>query len=117
MPEPSVRNKYMDRAVTLYVISHRQTVIDRGVGKIGRRASSALLESLEVEGDPLLDPDASKPLMLTTEFSTSTGNISSDYYKNLKWLLEVSMFNDVIDTRTWSYGLLWPPADYNKMVN
>lgn len=63
----------------------RQTVIDRGVGvTIGRRTSSALLESLkvkEVEGDPLLDPDALKSLIrllrlaqvitkiLTTEFS------------------------------------------------
>ncbi|KAL8239183.1 hypothetical protein R6Q59_015750 [Mikania micrantha] len=45
----------------------RQTVIDRGVGvTIGRRASSALLESMkvkEVEGDPLLDPDALKALI------------------------------------------------------
>ncbi|KAJ0858811.1 putative HECT domain, armadillo-like helical, HECT, E3 ligase catalytic domain-containing protein [Helianthus annuus] len=45
----------------------RQTVIDRGVGvTVGRRASSALLESLkvkEVEGDPLLDPDALKALI------------------------------------------------------
>ncbi|KAK1417994.1 hypothetical protein QVD17_27130 [Tagetes erecta] len=45
----------------------RQTVMDRGVGvSIGRRASSALLESLkvkEVEGDPLLDPDALKALI------------------------------------------------------
>ncbi|KAK9074252.1 hypothetical protein SSX86_006849 [Deinandra increscens subsp. villosa] len=45
----------------------RQAVIDRGVGvTIGRRASSALLESLkvkEVEGDPLLDPDALKALI------------------------------------------------------
>ncbi|PWA88758.1 HECT domain-containing protein [Artemisia annua] len=45
----------------------RQTVIDRGVGvTIGRRTSSALLESLkvkEVEGDPLLDPDALKSLI------------------------------------------------------
>ncbi|KAI3828362.1 hypothetical protein L1987_02463 [Smallanthus sonchifolius] len=45
----------------------RQTVIDRGVGvTIGRRASSAILESLkvkEVEGDPLLDPDALKALI------------------------------------------------------
>ena len=62
----------------------RQTVIDRGVGvTIGQRTSSALLESLkvkEVEGDPLLDPDALKSLIrllrlaqvitkiLTTEF-------------------------------------------------
>ncbi|GJY99025.1 retrovirus-related pol polyprotein LINE-1 [Tanacetum coccineum] len=118
----------------LFGNSHRQTVIDRGVGvTIGRRTSSALLESLkvkEVDGDPLLDPDASKPLMLTTEISTSTGKalfdgqlldvyftrsfykhilgvkvkyhdieaVDSGYYKNLKWLLEVSMFNDVIDT-------------------
>ncbi|XP_076889696.1 E3 ubiquitin-protein ligase UPL1-like [Bidens hawaiensis] len=45
----------------------RQTGIDRGVGvTIGRRASSALLESLkvkEVEGDPLLDHDALKALI------------------------------------------------------
>ncbi|KAI3703086.1 hypothetical protein L6452_28841 [Arctium lappa] len=45
----------------------RQTVIDRGVGvTIGRRTSSALLESLkmkEVEGEPLLDPDALKALI------------------------------------------------------
>ncbi|KAI3496711.1 hypothetical protein L1887_39084 [Cichorium endivia] len=45
----------------------RQTVIDRGVGvTIGRRTSSALLENLkvkEVEGDPLLDPDALKALI------------------------------------------------------
>ncbi|MFS7928960.1 putative HECT domain, ubiquitin interacting, UBA-like superfamily, armadillo-like helical [Helianthus anomalus] len=45
----------------------RQTVIDRGVGvTVGRRAPSALLESLkvkEVEGDPLLDPDALKALI------------------------------------------------------
>ncbi|KAJ0801926.1 putative HECT domain, ubiquitin interacting, UBA-like superfamily, armadillo-like helical [Helianthus annuus] len=45
----------------------RQTVIDRGVGvTIGRRASSAFLESLkvkEVEGDPLLDADALKALI------------------------------------------------------
>ena len=60
----------------------RQTVIDRGVGvTIGRRTSSALLESFKVEGDPLLDPDALKSLIrllrlaqvitkiLTTEFS------------------------------------------------
>ncbi|XP_024960063.1 E3 ubiquitin-protein ligase UPL1-like [Cynara cardunculus var. scolymus] len=45
----------------------RQTVIDRGVGvTIGRRTSSALLERLkmkEVEGEPLLDPDALKALI------------------------------------------------------
>ncbi|KAL4579973.1 hypothetical protein LXL04_016144 [Taraxacum kok-saghyz] len=45
----------------------RQTVMDRGVGvSIGRRTSSALLENLkvkEVEGDPLLDPDALKSLI------------------------------------------------------
>lgn len=45
----------------------RQTVIDRGVGvTIGRRTSSALLENLkvkEVEGDPLLDPEALKALI------------------------------------------------------
>nr|XP_043627768.1 E3 ubiquitin-protein ligase UPL1-like [Erigeron canadensis] len=45
----------------------RQTVIDRGVGvTIGRRSSSALIESLkvkEVEGEPLLDPDALKALI------------------------------------------------------
>ena len=46
---------------------NRQTVIDRGVGvSIGRRTSSAVLESLkmkEVEGEPLLDPGALKALI------------------------------------------------------
>ncbi|XP_071733716.1 E3 ubiquitin-protein ligase UPL1-like [Rutidosis leptorrhynchoides] len=46
----------------------RQAVFDRGVGVTigGRRTSSALLESLkmkEVEGEPLLDPDALKALI------------------------------------------------------
>lgn len=45
----------------------RQMVMDRGVGvTIGRRASSALAESLklkEVEGEPLLDPNALKALI------------------------------------------------------
>lgn len=45
----------------------RHTVMDRGVGvTIGRRASSALAESLklkEIEGEPLLDAHALKALI------------------------------------------------------
>lgn len=57
----------------------RQMVMDRGVGvTIGRRASSAFAESLklkEVEGEPLLDPNALKSLIRLLRLAQVCGRI------------------------------------------